>query len=133
MNFILPRKRKLLYTGGFLLILILSLVTFVPSAYAMDSKGTSVIAFHTDANTYSKNATTIDVIGNSKYGGVTISLYKKGDKNFYKRIDVNRNGKYKVSFSLKGLKSGLYDVHVNAEWGYKSFHAELKHYIKVTR
>ncbi|EFI83679.1 hypothetical protein [Listeria grayi] len=133
MNFILPRKRKLLYTGGFLLILILSLVTFVPSAYAMESKGSSRVAFHTDANTYSKKATTIVVRGKATGAGVQVSLMKKGSNKILKYISVQNKETYKVSFSLKGLKSGKYDIIVNGEWGYGSFHAELKHYLTVIR
>ncbi|MBC6315321.1 hypothetical protein HCJ54_06645 [Listeria grandensis] len=102
-------------------------------AFAMGSKGSSNIAFHTDANNYSKSATTIDVTGNSPYGAVVVELYKKGDSKFYKRIDVNKRGTYKVSFSLKGLKSGQYDVHVNTDWSYLAFHAELTNYLNVQR
>ncbi|WP_430534314.1 hypothetical protein [Listeria rocourtiae] len=102
-------------------------------AFAMASKGASKIAFHTDANNYSKTATTIDVIGKNPFDAVVVELYKKGDPKFYKRIDVYKAGTYKVSFSLKGLKAGQYDVHVNSDWSYLAFHAELTHYLNVQR
>ncbi|MBC1777404.1 hypothetical protein HCC18_03485 [Listeria booriae] len=102
-------------------------------AFAMSSKGSSKIAFHTDANNYSKSATTIDVTGTNPFDALVVELYKKGDSKFYKRIDVYKYGTYKVSFSLKGLKSGQYDVHVNSSWSYLSFHAELTNYLNVQR
>ncbi|AQY51156.1 hypothetical protein [Paenilisteria weihenstephanensis] len=103
-------------------------------AFAMNSKGSSQVAFHTDANTYSKNATTIDVIGRNDHSeAISIELYKKGDSKFYKRIDLYKSGAYKVSFSLKGLKAGQYDVWVNGGWADRSYRAVLQHYLTVQR
>ncbi|MBC1456496.1 hypothetical protein HB850_01930 [Listeria newyorkensis] len=103
-------------------------------AFAMASKGSSLVAFHTDANTYSKNATTIDVIGVSPNSNpISVELYKKGDSKFYKCINVYKRGSYKVSFSLKGLKAGQYDVWVNGSWGSNWYRAELQHYLTVQR
>ncbi|EUJ17836.1 hypothetical protein [Listeria aquatica] len=81
-----------------------------------------------------KKATTIDVIGKSPNSvGVAVELHKKGDPKFYRRIDINRAGNYKVSFSLRGLKSGLYDVKVIGGWAHMVYRAELQHYLKVIR
>ncbi|WP_036081639.1 hypothetical protein [Listeria cornellensis] len=103
-------------------------------AFAMNSKGSSQVAFHTDANTYSKNATTIDVIGVSpNSNAISVELYKKGDSKFYKSINVYKRGPYRVSFSLKGLKAGQYDVWVNGGWGSVPYRAVLQHYLTVQR
>ncbi|MEB6547498.1 hypothetical protein MXL46_00065 [Heyndrickxia sporothermodurans] len=110
------------------------LFSFSTNAFAMGYKGDPQVAFHTDADVYSKSATTIDVIGKSPNSeGVTIELLKKGDSKFYKRIDLDVVGNYKASFSLKGLTSGKYDVHVLGGWGSTYWKAELTHYLTVNR
>lgn len=103
-------------------------------AFAMASKGSSEIAFHTDANTYTKTATTIDVYGiSNSSNGVSVELYKKGNNNAVKIISVDRKGSYKVSFPLKGLSAGQYDVCVYGSWSWKDYRAELQHYLTVQR
>ncbi|MBY8912419.1 hypothetical protein KY305_06540 [Bacillus sp. YC2] len=104
-------------------------------ALAMTSKG--AIKFQTDANTYSKHATSIVVTGTvpTKYEvnwGVRVLLVnKKGD--VVKDIDVNgRNIRsFKVSFLTKNIPAGKYDVVVALTWGNQTHRGELKHYITV--
>ncbi|MBC1799705.1 hypothetical protein [Listeria booriae] len=128
------RKRVLPYLLITAIVLVGMFSFSSTKAFAMDSKGSSQVAFHTDANTYSKYATTIDVIGTNNHSdAISIELYKKGDSKFYKRIDYYKSGSYRVSFSLKGLKAGQYDVWVNGGWADRYYHAELKHYITVQR
>lgn len=111
-------------------------------AFAMNSKGDANIAFHTDANTYSKNATTIDVYGICNSKGVSVELYRKGNNKAIKINDVNSGYNYnkitggfnyKTSFSLKGLPAGQYDVCVYGSWSWKDYRAELQHYLTVQR
>ncbi|MBC6300088.1 hypothetical protein [Listeria booriae] len=101
-------------------------------AFAMDSKGSSKVAFHTDANTYSKNATTIVVYGLNP-NVTSVELYKKGNNKAVKILSVYDVQNYKVSFSLKGLSAGQYDVCVYSSWASARYAAELKHYLTVQR
>lgn len=103
-------------------------------AFAMDSKGT--IKFKTDANTYTKRATSIVVTGtlarDLDNGFSVIILNNKG--KVIARKDIlhsigSRN--FRVSFSTKNLPAGKYDVQVGQEWGGRYWSGELKHYITV--
>ncbi|WP_246369214.1 hypothetical protein [Listeria rustica] len=103
-------------------------------AFAMGSKGSSNLKFQTDANNYSKNATSIVVTGVSPTSnGVLVMLYKKGNNTPIKQIETFKYGNYKVSFSLKGLSAGKYDVHVDTYWGPQRYHSELTNYLNVQR
>ncbi|UUI54158.1 hypothetical protein [Bacillus velezensis] len=104
-------------------------------ALAMTSKG--AIKFQTDANTYSKHATSIVVTGTvpSKYEvnwGVNVLLVNK-KRDVVKDIYVNgRNIRsFKVSFLTKNIPAGKYDVVVALTWGNQTHRGELKHYITV--
>ncbi|AGF28789.1 hypothetical protein WYY_16442 [Bacillus velezensis M27] len=103
-------------------------------ALAMDSKGT--IKFKTDANTYTKRATSIVVTGtlakDLDNGFSVIILNNKG--KVIARKDIlhsigSRN--FRVSFSTKNLPAGKYDVQVGQDWGGRYWSGELKHYITV--
>ncbi|MEJ3733700.1 hypothetical protein ABEV95_17150 [Bacillus velezensis] len=104
-------------------------------ALAMTSKG--AIKFQTDANTYSKHATSIVVTGTvpSKYEvnwGVTVFLEnKKGDIVKYIVVDRHNVRNFKVSFLTKNIPAGKYDVQVALTWGTQTHIGELKHYITV--
>ncbi|MBJ7572883.1 hypothetical protein O0R52_03260 [Bacillus halotolerans] len=103
-------------------------------ALAMDSKGT--IKFKTDANTYTKRATSIVVTGtlarDLDNGFAVILSNNKGKvitrKDFWHSIG-SRN--FRVSFSTRNLPAGKYDVHVAQDWGGRYWSGELKHYITV--
>ncbi|MCY8989383.1 hypothetical protein [Bacillus atrophaeus] len=105
-------------------------------ALAMTSKG--AIKFQTDANTYSKHATSIVVTGTmpKRYSelnnGVTVSLLNKKGK-LVKFIDVDRRNirSFRVSFSTKNIPAGKYDVLVATTWGHQTSSGVLKHYITV--
>ncbi|WP_277714646.1 hypothetical protein [Bacillus atrophaeus] len=105
-------------------------------ALAMTSKG--AIKFQTDANTYSKHATSIVVTGtmpkrlSELNNGVTVSLINKKGK-LVKFIDVDRRNirSFRVSFSTKNIPAGKYDVLVATTWGHQTFSGVLKHYITV--
>ncbi|KEK22510.1 hypothetical protein [Bacillus gaemokensis] len=103
-------------------------------AFAMGSKGS--ISFSTDANTYSRNATSIDVSGQAPPGGCVLELVSKGG-DVVKRIDVDAgiNGKwFNESFYLNGVSAGQYDVVANGAWGSeRTYHGELTAYITVNR
>ncbi|MBC1209315.1 hypothetical protein HB815_00105 [Listeria booriae] len=103
-------------------------------AFAMGSKGSSNLKFQTDANNYSKNATSIVVTGFSpNSNGVLVMLYKKGNNTPIKQIETFNYGNYKVSFLLKGLSAGKYDIHVDTYWGPQRYHSELTNYLNVAR
>ncbi|MBC1803696.1 hypothetical protein [Listeria booriae] len=111
-------------------------------AFAMSSKGSPEIAFHTDSNTYTKTATTIDVYGICNSNGVSVELYKKGNNNAIRIIDVYKGMTYnkslgaftyKASIPLKGLSAGQYDVCVYGYWSWKDYRAELQHYLTIQR
>ncbi|AGF27990.1 hypothetical protein WYY_12715 [Bacillus velezensis M27] len=103
-------------------------------ALAMTSKG--AIKFQTDANTYSKHATSIVVTGTMSNHelnwGVTVFLENKKGK-LVKVIDVNGHNirSFKVSFLTKNIPAGKYDVQVASTWGTRTYIGELKHYITV--
>ena len=103
-------------------------------ALAMTSKG--AIKFQTDANTYSKHATSIVVTGTMSNHelnwGVTVFLENKKGK-LVKVIDVNGHNirSFKVSFLTKNIPAGKYDVQVALTWGTQTHIGELKHYITV--
>ncbi|PAD65827.1 hypothetical protein CHH79_02290 [Bacillus siamensis] len=103
-------------------------------ALAMTSKG--AIKFQTDANTYSKHATSIVVTGTMSNHelnwGVTVFLENKKGK-LIKVIDVDRHNirSFKVSFLTKNIPAGKYDVQVASTWGTQTYIGELKHYITV--
>ncbi len=105
-------------------------------ALAMTSKG--AIKFQTDANTYSKHATSIVVTGtvSTRYAevnrGVNVLLVNK-KRDVVKDIYVNgRNIRsFKVSFLTKNIPAGKYDVVVALTWGNQTHRGELKHYITV--
>lgn len=103
-------------------------------AFAMGSKGS--ISFSTDANNYSRSATSIDVSGQAPPGGCVLELVRKGG-SVVKRIDVDAgiNGKwFNVSFSLSGVPAGQYDVVANGDWGSsRHYHGELTNYLNVSR
>ncbi|MEK5503668.1 hypothetical protein [Bacillus sp. FSL M8-0168] len=104
-------------------------------AFAMNSKG--AIKFKTDANTYSKHATSIVVTGTLREdndNGYVVYLYKKGRTTPVKMIDVDHKigtRNFKAVFSTKNIPAGKYDVIVAQSWGYKDWHGELQHYITV--
>ncbi|MBC1501799.1 hypothetical protein HB943_14450 [Listeria weihenstephanensis] len=103
-------------------------------AFAMGSKGSSNLKFQTDANNYSKNATSIVVTGVSpNSNGVLVMLYKKGNNTPVKEVETFTRGNYRISFSLKGLSAGKYDVHVDTYWGAISYRSELTNYLNVQR
>lgn len=129
-------KKKIFSIALFFATIGIAFCIATPQAFAMSSKGNAKVAFHTDANTYSKKATTIVVTGKcitSPISGTVVELYKKGNPNSIKRIDIWKGSTYTVSFKLKGLSSGLYDVKVASGWADRDYRAELKHYLKVTR
>ncbi|MCY7799594.1 MULTISPECIES: hypothetical protein [Bacillus] len=101
-------------------------------AFAMPSKG--AVKFRTDANTYTKSATSIVVTGKSPVTGTMIAvrlINKKGTVLIYRDVHLTR-GKphFRVSFPTKKLKPGKYDVWVDAVKG-KKWHGELKRYIVI--
>ncbi|ASB91245.1 hypothetical protein OZL92_15635 [Bacillus sonorensis] len=104
-------------------------------AFAMTSKG--AIQFKTDANTYSKHATSIVVTGTLARdldNGYTVFLYKKGKTAPVKMIDVDHSigtRSFRAVFSTKNIPAGKYDVIVAQSWAWKNWHGELKHYITV--
>ncbi|MCY7843879.1 hypothetical protein MOB49_08630 [Bacillus haynesii] len=105
-------------------------------AFAMTSKG--AINFQTDANTYSKRATSIVVTGTmpKKYSklnnGVTVFLVnKKGETVKSIASDRGNIRSFRVSFSTRNIPAGKYDVHVATTWGTRTLVGELKHYITV--
>ncbi|ASF28602.1 MULTISPECIES: hypothetical protein [Bacillus amyloliquefaciens group] len=116
-------------------LLTLGIFSNSSEAFAMTSKG--AFKFQTDANTYSKHATSIVVTGTvpSKYevnwGLRVLLVNKKGD--VVKDIDVDgRNIRsFKVSFLTKNIPAGKYDVVVALTWGTQTHRGELKHYITV--
>ncbi|KEK21659.1 hypothetical protein [Bacillus gaemokensis] len=102
-------------------------------AFAMGSKGSGNMGFSTDANVYSRNATSIDVSGWTSAGNVAIELVTQGGnvvarEDRYFGVD---GGSFNVSFPTRGLSTGLYDVHVNGGWGANYYHRELTSYLKV--
>lgn len=102
-------------------------------AFAIGSKGNSNMGFSTDANVYSKRATSIDVSGWTSAGNVAIELVKKGGKVVDRR-DVyfgRTGGRFNVSFPTRNLETGLYDIHVSGGWGAHYYHRELTNYLKV--
>ncbi|MBC1888404.1 hypothetical protein HCA63_08570 [Listeria booriae] len=136
------RKRVLPYLLITVFVLVGVFSISSTSAFAMNSKGDASIAFHTDANTYTKTATTIDVYGICNSKGVSVELYRKGNNkaikinDVYKGFNYNKvtgGFSYKTSFSLKGLPAGQYDVCVYGSWGWKDYRAELQHYLTVQR
>ncbi|MBC1777405.1 hypothetical protein [Listeria booriae] len=136
------RKKVLPYLLTAVLVMVGVFSISSTEAFAMNSKGSSQIAFHTDANTYSKNATTIDVYGLCNSDGVSVELYRKGNNKAVKINDVYkgftynsklRTYQYKTSFALKGLPAGQYDVCVYGSWGSNWYRAELQHYLTVQR
>ncbi|WP_459499449.1 hypothetical protein [Bacillus sp. C1] len=97
-------------------------------AFAMGSKGQ--INFRTDANVYSKSATSIDVTGYVPYPNSVVELYGK-DNGEYERIELYRAGNFSVHFNTRGLKSGLYDVKVASDTGGVHLTGELTNYLRV--
>lgn len=103
-------------------------------AFAMTSKG--AIKFQTDANTYSKHATSIVVTGTMSNhelneGVVVDLLNKKGDSVKYTIVNGRNIRSFKVSFSTKNIPAGKYDVMVATTWGNQTHRGVLKHYITV--
>ncbi|QHZ49006.1 MULTISPECIES: hypothetical protein [Bacillus] len=115
-------------------IFLLGALAGSPKALAMPSKG--AVKFRTDANTYSKNASSIVVTGKSPVTGAMISvrlINKKGKVLLYKDIYLARGkAHFRVSFPTKRLKSGKYDVWVDVIKDRK-WHGELKRYINVKK
>ncbi|MDA7025420.1 hypothetical protein PJ311_02195 [Bacillus sp. CLL-7-23] len=103
-------------------------------ASAMTSKGTKYVNFHTDADTYSKHATSIVVTGTMKTpnkGCLVLLINKKGDIVKYIQHYIRNTRSFRVSFLTKDLPAGKYDVVVQAPLGPNTFKRELKHYITV--
>ncbi|MEC1259711.1 hypothetical protein P9D34_04455 [Bacillus swezeyi] len=122
------------FTRAFIIaaIFIVPLFSASTEAFAMPSKG--AVKFRTDANTYTKSATSIVVTGRSPVTGTMIAvrlLNKKGNVMIYRDVHLTR-GKphFRVSFPTKKLKPGKYDVWVDAVRG-KRWHGELKYYIVI--
>ncbi|WP_414596489.1 hypothetical protein [Bacillus swezeyi] len=110
----------------------MSLFSVSTEAFAMPSKG--AVKFRTDANTYTKSATSIVVTGRSPVTGTMIAvrlLNKKGNVLIYRDVHLTRGkSHFRVSFPTKKLKPGKYDVWVDAVKG-KRWHGELKRYIVI--
>ncbi|MDA1476656.1 hypothetical protein [Bacillus changyiensis] len=105
-------------------------------ASAMTSKGR--IHFETDANTYTKRATSIVVRGTLEHRTSSIftdaTVYLRTQYgHIVRRININagKSYKFKVSFSTKNLSPGKYDVEVWQRSGVQVIHGELNHYITV--
>ncbi|MGG3437235.1 hypothetical protein ABER96_09985 [Bacillus subtilis] len=128
--------KKIVMTLFIAALLTLGIFSNSSEALAMTSKG--AIKFQTDANTYSKHATSIVVTGTMSgrhaelNNGVAVSLINKKGK-LVKFIDVDRRNirSFRVSFSTKNIPAGKYDVQVATTWGHQTFIGELKHYITV--
>ncbi|AGN38219.1 hypothetical protein OIO07_02350 [Bacillus paralicheniformis] len=101
-------------------------------AFAMTSKG--AINFQTDANTYSKRATSIVVTGtlDRLNNGAGVFLVNKAGKTVkYTFTGCCNKRSFRVSFSTKNIPAGKYDVIVSTDWGTRNYIGELKHYITV--
>ncbi|MCY7789452.1 hypothetical protein [Bacillus haynesii] len=105
-------------------------------AFAMTSKG--MIKFQTDANTYSKRATSIVVTGTMPQpkfqlnnGCIVALINKKGKMVKYIDVDKPNIRSFRVSFSTKNIPAGKYDVTVTTTWGNQTHRSVLKHYITV--
>ncbi|CCG49330.1 hypothetical protein BANAU_1309 [Bacillus velezensis YAU B9601-Y2] len=129
------KLKKIVMTLFTVALLTFGIFSNSSEALAMTSKG--AIKFQTDANTYSKHATSIVVTGTvpAKYEvnwGVNVLLVNK-KRDVVKDIYVNgRNIRsFKVSFLTKNIPAGKYDVVVALTWGNQTHRGELKHYITV--
>ncbi|TXR64167.1 hypothetical protein DM800_15880 [Bacillus sp. AY18-3] len=105
-------------------------------AFAMGSKGHSNLTLSTDANNYTRAATSIDVKVSTSAGNIAVELYKKGNNNPVARRDAYfgiNGGSTTVYFPTSGLTSGQYDVVASGGWGSSYWHRELTSYINVSR
>ncbi|MED1129971.1 hypothetical protein QNH18_19850 [Bacillus paralicheniformis] len=113
-------------------LLVFVFFTGSSDAFAMTSKG--AIKFQTDANTYSKRATSIVVTGtlDRLNNGAGVYLVNKAGKTVkYASVDCCNKRSFRVSFSTKSIPAGKYDVIVTTNWGTRNYIGELKHYITV--
>ncbi len=128
------KLKKIVMTLFTVALLTFGIFSNSSEALAMTSKG--AIKFQTDANTYSKHATSIVVTGTMSNhelneGVVVDLLNKKGDSVKYIVVDGRNIRSFKVSFLTKNIPAGKYDVMVATTWGNQTHRGVLKHYITV--
>ncbi|MFD5264531.1 hypothetical protein [Bacillus wiedmannii] len=101
-------------------------------AFAYESKGvygSYKIDFRTDSNSY-RGSATIVITGTAPSGGAAVELVQKGTGKVFKRQDVG-SGRFRVEWPVRGIPSGLYDVHAGLQFAGQSWHGELTNYIQV--
>ncbi|MDT3497657.1 hypothetical protein NLU03_25845 [Bacillus toyonensis] len=124
--------KKLVQTLLAGVVLSAGLVFGTSDAFAYESKGvygSYKIDFRTDSNSY-RGSSTIVVTGWAPPGGASVELIPKGSNNPIRYKDVGE-GSFKVEWPVRGIASGLYDVHAGSQYGGNAWHGELTNYIQV--
>ncbi|PFM53500.1 hypothetical protein COJ48_30750 [Bacillus cereus] len=96
-------------------------------AFAYSSKGN--VDFHTDSNSY-RGSAVIVISGWAPPGGASVELVPKGSNRAIRDQDVG-SGSFSVTWPVRGIASGLYDVHVGGTYAGTYYHGELTNYIRI--